>query len=60
MGERENRRVRGRHARGEGALCLLLAPFFFVPTTSKRLSSRVGRKFCVSIEISRTNEAYVI
>ena len=42
MGESENGRARGRHARGEGApsplACLLLArPFFLVPTTSKRL-----------------------
>ena len=40
VGERENGRARGRHARGEGApsplACLHLArPFFLVPTTSK-------------------------
>ena len=45
VGERENGRARGRHARGEGAsplACLLLAcPLFLVPTTttSKRLLS---------------------
>ena len=42
VGERENGRVPGRHARGEGApsplACLLLAlPFSLVLTTSKRL-----------------------
>ena len=55
VGQRENGRARGRHARGEGAparkapeivstriLCLLLArPFFLVPTTSKRLLRRL-------------------
>ena len=33
-GERENGRVRGRHARGA-------RPFFLVPTTSKRLLRRL-------------------
>ena len=47
VGERENERARGRHARGEGATsslaCLLLArPCFLVPTTSKRLLRRLG------------------
>ena len=46
VGERENGRVRGRHARGEGApsplACLFLArPFFLVFTTSKRLLRRL-------------------
>ena len=46
VGERENGRARGRHARGEGAsplACLVLArPLFLVPTTtSKRLLSAV-------------------
>jgi len=36
VGERENRRARGRHA------CLLLArPLFLVPTTSTRLLRRL-------------------
>ena len=40
MGERENGRAQGRHARG--LACLLLArPFFLVPTTSKRLLRRL-------------------
>jgi len=48
VGERENGRARGRHARGEGAsplACLLLAhPFFLVPTTttSKRLLRKLS------------------
>ena len=46
VGERENGRVRGRHARGEGApsplACLLLAHrFFLVLTTTKRLLRRL-------------------
>ena len=44
VGERENGRARGRHARGATSplACLLLArPFFLVPTTSKRLLRRL-------------------
>ena len=45
VGERENGRARGRHAKGEAPsplACLLLArPFFLVPTTSKRLLRRL-------------------
>ena len=44
VGERENGRLRGRHARGSTSplACLLLArPFFLVPTTSKRLLRRL-------------------
>ena len=60
VGERENGRVRGRHARGEGApsplACLFLArPFFLVFTTSKRLLRRLfyyifveGMYFCIT------------
>ena len=52
VGERENGRARGRHAKGEGPparapsplACLLLArPFFLVPTTSKRLLRRLEK-----------------
>ena len=44
VGERENGRVRGRHARGEGATpplayLLLARPFFLVPTTSKQANN---------------------
>ena len=41
MGERENGRARGRHARGTSPLaCLLLArPFFLVPTSKRLLRS---------------------
>ena len=46
VGERENGRSRGRHARGEGVFSplawrLLAPPFFLVPTTSKRLLRRL-------------------
>ena len=44
VGERENGRARGRHARGEGATpplayLLLARPFFLVPTTSKQANN---------------------
>ena len=42
-GERENRRARGRLARGEGACLLLTRPSFLVPTTSKRLLRRLRK-----------------
>ena len=41
VGERENGRTRGRHARGDG---LLARPFFLVLTTSKRLLRRLPIK----------------
>ena len=40
VGERENGRARGRHARGEG-VSFSRARFFFVPTNSKRLLRRL-------------------
>ena len=47
VGERENGRTRGRHARGDWApsplACLVLSrAFFLVPTTSKRLLRRLS------------------
>ena len=39
VGERENGRARGRHARGE--VSPSRAPVFLVPTTSKRLLRRL-------------------
>ena len=60
VGERENGRVRGRHARGEGAPSPLRVSFsrarvFLVLTTSKRLLRRLfyyifveGMYFCIT------------
>ena len=42
VGERENRRARGRHAPSPLACLLLSRAFFLVPTTSKRLPHRLG------------------
>ena len=41
MRERENGRARGGHVKGFHACFLLEGPFFVVPTTSKRLLSRL-------------------
>ena len=49
VGERENGRARGRHAR-----LLLARPFFLVPTTSKRLLRRLTLVFNVFNEERRT------
>ena len=67
MGERENGRARGRHARGATSplACLLLArPFFLVPTTSKRLLRRLttkgfGVQLHVLSSISQLRDKYV-
>ena len=44
VGERENGRARGRHARLPLVCLPLTRPFFLVPTTFTRLLRRLGRE----------------
>ena len=61
VGERENGRAQGRHARGEGASSLLASlllvhPFFLVPTTFKRVLRRL---YFISQDQTKGNNNYL-